>query len=144
MITAAWFIGFLEGEGCFLVSLFNYKGKPKLQPEFAIDLVIQDGLTLKKIKDYLKMGTVIKNKRKRRKNTNDLCRFRIKGMKNILKFITFLDKNSKYFNSKKIIPYLRWKKVVFMIRDKKHKTQEGFSDICKLRKKINKNSRGDL
>ena len=54
-INPLWLTGFLNGEGCFFISIYKNKNKISwaIKPEFQFGLHIKDKVLLEEIKNYL-------------------------------------------------------------------------------------------
>jgi hypothetical protein len=62
-----WIVGFVDGEGCFSISIFkNVTSKSGFQvfPEFVVTQGAKSLLVLEKIQDHFQCGKIYENRRK--------------------------------------------------------------------------------
>lgn len=60
MIDKNWLVGFVEGEGTFVIGIFKSKNSFMVIPKFSIELHEKDREILEKIKDFFNVGYVKK------------------------------------------------------------------------------------
>ena len=125
-----WFCGFIEREGCFSVSLV--KDYPR--PQLVIGLQSKEKEMLVELQKFLKCGTL---------------RTRKDGAE-ILQVVSSIDLERYIFpklqtkggavllQSSKRISYQKFRKIVRLIREKKHHTIEGLEKIKKYKTTLNK------
>jgi hypothetical protein len=92
-LDAQWFVGFVDGEGCFHISI-NKIDKMSLGwqvlPEFRVVQNKQDEDVLYKMKDYFGFGKVTVNRKDKHGVRKE---FRVRGLENLTKLIGFFDEN---------------------------------------------------
>ena len=131
-LDAQWIVGFVDGEGCFHVALSKL---PKMTlgwqvlPEFRVVQHQRDILLLKKIQNYFGFGSV-------GKNHGDRQEFRVRGMQNLEKLITFFKEHS--LQSIKKHDFEIFCEVLEMMKKKEHLTSEGLKNIVVLASKMNR------
>ena len=84
-----WIVGFVDGEGCFHVALNKLQKMTvgwQVLPEFRIVQHQRDVLLLKRIQNYFGFGSV-------QRNHGDRQEFRVRGMENLEKLISFFNKH---------------------------------------------------
>ena len=131
-----WLLGFLEGDGSFLIS--------NNRPQFLIHLTASEKKLLLAIKDFLKEGNVndkIKvspSKLTLNPNAKSTVSFTINKIDYFINyFIPELDKLNFY--TKKYLDYKDWKKVVFLVKDNKHLISDGVLEINNIKLSMNNN-----
>lgn len=133
LITVGWIVGFVDGEGCFSVSVFkNITTKRGYQifPEFVITQGEKSLKALKLIKNYFKCGEIYINHRYDNHKEN-LYRFCVRNIHDLNeKIIPFFESNS--LRTAKTRDFEAFKKVVFLMNNKEHLTDEGFNEILKI------------
>ena len=124
-----WIIGFVDGEGCFHISI-NKIDKMSLGwqvlPEFRVVQHIRDDKVLYMIKNYFGFGGIKIN----RKDKHGIRKeYRVRGLENLNKLVKFFEINplqtptkQKNFNS--------FKQVIKMINNKEHLTKSGLDKIA--------------
>ena len=128
-----WISGFIDGEGCFHVGIskhpdlrFGYQILPELtvvQHKRDIDL-------LYRIRSTMKCGVV-------RRNHGDRYCWRVRNLKNLAEVIVpFFEKYK--LRSKKHIEFLKFAKVIRLMVNKEHLSEEGFSKIRKIASEMNR------
>ena len=129
--------GFVDGEGCFCVSVSKHKTlkrRLEVRPEFEIELREDDAEILHRIKATIGCGNIYRLEYKRYDWAPHvkLKVTRIKDLAEIV--IPFFDKHP--LQAKKAEVFKIFRKIVFMMKDKKHLTDEGFDEIIKLREEM--------
>ncbi len=150
-ISGEWFVGFIEGEGNFHVSLIkNYKSSSWKFPfeyypilQFRIFLREDDLDVLNKIKDFLKIGKIYKKKldynRKLGFKARDQYYYVLSSLKDLLKLKKVLDKHP--FHTKKRKDKDIFFRVLKLKLHKKHLVKEGYEEIINLTKNLNSGDR---
>lgn len=134
-LDANWIVGFVDGEGCFHVSLNKQQKmtcKFQVLPEFRVVQHEKDIAVLFRLKDFFKCGNIVTNHGTRKE-------FRVRGQKSLAKIVAFFSKyplqTSKQKNFEKFV------EVFELIEQKKHLTQEGIFEIAKIISTMNRASR---
>ena len=86
-INPWWFIGFIDGEGCFSIGIYRNKNKVgwQVKLEFWISLHEKDKALLERIQNYLKVGNI------HRHPSQKLLHYRIQSTKELKIIIDHLD-----------------------------------------------------
>jgi hypothetical protein len=133
LITVGWIVGFVDGEGCFSVSVFKNKTTRtgwQIFPEFVITQGEKSLEALKIIKKYFKCGKIYINHRYDN-HTENLYRYCVRNIHDLKnKIIPFFESNS--LKTAKIKDFEKLKKVVFLMDNKEHLTDKGFSQILEI------------
>ena len=139
-LDAEWIVGFVDGEGCFHISI-NKIDKMSLGwqvlPEFRVVQNQFDENVLYKIQAYFGFGNVTLN----RKDQHGIRKeFRVRGLENLNKLVLFFQKYPLQTNTKKH-SYKIFSKIIEMMNRKEHLTQEGLDKIAKMVSEMNRKPR---
>lgn len=133
LITVGWIVGFVDGEGCFSVSVFKNKTTKRgyqIFPEFVVTQGEKSLDSLKIIKNYFKCGEIYINHRYDN-HKESLYRFCVRNIQDLRdKIIPFFESNS--LKTAKIKDFEKLKEVVFLMNNREHLTDEGFSKILEI------------
>ena len=139
-LDADWIVGFVDGEGCFHVSI-NKIDKMSLGwqvlPEFRIVQNLKDDNVLYKIQEYFGFGLVTTNRTDKYGTRKE---FRVRGLDNLKELIKFFEANPLQTESKRK-NFELFSEVVDMIDKKDHLTQEGLDKIANIVSKMNRKPR---
>ena len=130
-----WITGFVDGEGCFSVSIFrNPKAKTKLGWQVFCEFVVSQGeksrKSLELIKKYFNCGHIITNTRKDNHHENMLkyCVRSVRELKE--KIIPFFERHPlKTYKQK---DFRIFKKIVNIVSKKEHLSERGMIKIARL------------
>ena len=132
-LSADWIVGFIDGEGCFHIGISKHpqvKFQHQILPELTVVQHKRDIALLHRIRSTMRCGVV-------RQNHGDRYCWRVRNIKNLAEIIVpFFETHS--LKSKKSIEFHKFAKVVRMMQDKKHLTEEGFQRIVKLASEMNR------
>jgi len=131
-LEAQWVVGFVDGEGCFYVGI-NPQSEMKtgfqVLPEFTVVQHERDVQLLHALKHYFGCGVV-------RRNHADRMAYRIRDAKHLReRIIPFFERHS--LKSKKILDFIKFRKVLMMMERGEHLTPEGVAQIRKIASKMN-------
>ena len=130
-IEPEWVAGFASAEGCFFVNIFNsptHKLKTGVQLEFSISQHSRDELLMKSLIEFFKCGNVLKY--------NHACYYRIANIPGITENIVPLFKKFPIIGEKSK-DFSDFCKVLEIIKDKKHLTNEGLDQIRTIKAGMN-------
>lgn len=139
-----WITGFVDGEGCFTVSIFkNYKAQRKLGwqvfPEFVVSQGEKSLSVLELIKNYFNCGYIIKNKR----NDNhheDMFKYCVRSLSDLeTKIVPFFTQN-KLLTAKRR-DFIIFKEILKMMGRKDHLNLKGLRKIASLALQMNRKKR---
>lgn len=119
-----WFIGFVDAKGCFICSII----RTNIRPQFFISLKEVDKNILDQIKQNLNLGIRYKQK-------NGIEVFQLSSNENMYYFAKHVLLTKGYkdrLKTYKRIQARKWCKIVLLMKQKKHKTIDGFNKIQKL------------
>lgn len=131
-LDANWVVGFVDGEGCFHVSI-NRMHKMSLGwqvlPEFRVVQHQRDELILLKLKEYFGFGSVTVNH-------GDRKEFRVRGLDNLNKLSRFF-KNHPLKTSKQK-NFELFSKILELMNTNEHLSREGLVKIANLASRMNR------
>ena len=131
-LDCVWLVGFIDGEGCFHVSI-NKQPKMSLGwqvlPEFRVVQHQRDETVLHRIKDFFGFGTVCKNH-------GDRKEFRVRGADKLNQIVSFFEKNP--LQTKKQKDFKIFAEVIELMNNNEHLTKEGLKKIAILASKMNR------
>lgn len=124
-----WFLGFVEGEGCFYVKVANTPtNKQIISLNFILSQHSRDRLLFKSLIEYLGCG--------RLEETPIIARLVINKFDDIhQKVLPFFTKYPLMGTKK--LDFSDWHKVAELIRNKIHLTKEGVNEINSIKSKMN-------
>ena len=136
---SGWVVGFIDGEGCFSVSVHkspHTKLGWQVFPEFVVTQGAKSIDTLKEIRDFFGCGNVFVNKRydNHKENLYRYCVRSINDLRN--KIIPFFVKNP--LRSAKKYDFDIFRQVMEMVEKDKHLTEKGIREIAKLSQMMNR------
>jgi hypothetical protein len=137
--TAQWIVGFVDGEGCFTVSIIKNsttKFGKQIFPEFVVTQGKKSLSALKEIEKYFGCGSVILNKRYDNHNEH-LYRYCVRSLKDLNKKIIPLFRKYPLRTSKKN-DFLIFEKVVEMMIRKEHLKKSGWNKVLKMASQMNR------
>ena len=130
-----WITGFVDGEGCFSVSIFrNPKSKIKIGwqifPEFVVSQGEKSKKSLELIRKYFNCGYIVRNKRKDNHH-EDMLKYCVRSLTDLReKIIPFFESNK--LQTYKYKDFQIFKRIVEIIYKKKHLSEKGLQKIAKL------------
>ena len=135
-----WIVGFVDGEGCFHISI-NKLDKMSLGwqvlPEFRIVQSENNEQVLYKIQEYFGFGKVTLNREDRHGIRKE---YRVRGLQNLNKLTLFFQNYPLQTKTKKQ-SFEIFSKVIKMMNNKEHLTQEGLNKIANMITLMNRKPR---
>lgn len=132
-LNAQWIVGFVDGEGCFHVSVNRHKEMTagyQILPEFAVVQHERDVQVLYALKAHFRCGVVRKNHEGR------MC-YRVRGIDHLLKIIIpFFEKH--LLKTKKRVDFQKFRKILLKIQRGEHLTQDGIEEIRDIKAQMNR------
>ena len=130
-LDANWIVGFVDGEGCFHVSL-NKMPKMTLGwqvlPEFRVVQHQRDEVVLQKLKSFFDFGQVTINH-------GDRKEFRVRGLENLNKLIIFFKENPLQTSKQK--NFELFNEIIQLMNKKEHLNKKGLKKIANLASNMN-------
>ena len=132
-LEAQWIVGFVDGEGCFHVSVNRHNEVTQgyqVLPEFTVVQHERDVQVLYALKAYFGCGVV-------RKNHGDRMAYRVRGIEHLTEIIIpFFEKHK--LKTKKGVEFQKFRKVLLKMKDGIHLTPEGIEEIRNLKSQMNR------
>ncbi len=129
--TGYYLAGFADGEGSFNIAFRkrnDYANKWKISACFNVSQ--KDPVILSLFKKHLKCGTM-------RQRQDGIWYFEVNNLNAICEnLIPFFD-HFGFLSAKKKNDFSKFKKIVYLIKEGKHLTEEGMKEIFRLREKMN-------
>lgn len=130
-----WIVGFVDGEGCFHVSINPHKEMTtgfQVLPEFTVVQHKRDVQVLYALKEYFGCGVV-------RTNHGDRMAYRVRGIDHLLQIIIpFFMKHS--LKTKKNVEFKKFRQVLLLMEQEKHLTHDGIEEIRQITSQMNRNA----
>jgi hypothetical protein len=134
LINPYWIVGFIDGEGCFHVSVSKNKSSKlgyQVTLEFSITQHIRDKELMEKFIEFFGCGYVVND-------TPMKLQYRIRDRKQLSEnLFPFIDQNSLL--TVKSLDYFDFKHVHSMLENKLHLTPQGLDEIRVIQARMNRN-----
>ncbi|MEM4217420.1 MAG: LAGLIDADG family homing endonuclease [Candidatus Methanomethylicaceae archaeon] len=137
-LTKDWIVGFVDGEGCFHVSINQKKDLKngfQVLPEFVIVQHKRDIKVLYAIKKFFGFGIV-------KKNHDDRWCYVVRKLEHLEKICDFFTKNP--LKTIKNVNFIKFRKVINKIKRKDHLTVDGLVEIIDIVNSMNTQKREKL
>jgi hypothetical protein len=131
-LDAEWIVGFVDGEGCFHVSINRVHGMSigwQVLPEFRVVQHQRDEQILFRLKKYFGFGNVVVNH-------SDRKEFRVRGLDNLNKLVKFF--NEHPLKTSKCNSFELFTQILELMNNKEHLNLEGLHKIANLASKMNR------
>jgi hypothetical protein len=138
ILSNEWISGFVDGEGCFHVSVLKHSDMSvgyQVLPEFAVVQHERDKQILFALKEFFKCGVV-------RRNHGDRWCYRVRRIDHLSTLCGFFDKHK--LKTKKRIDYVRFRRIVKKMNNGEHLTSDGLRKIVDIAMKMNTGNRNKL
>ena len=134
-----WIVGFVDGEGCFSISVIkNETTKSGIQifPEFVVTQGAKSLETLEYLQKYFQCGKVYENKRTDN-HRESLYRYCVRSFQDLhCKIVPFFDMN--HLQTAKYQDFLIFKQVLGLMSQKEHLNSAGIDNIRTLASRMNR------
>jgi hypothetical protein len=134
-----WIVGFVDGEGCFSVSMIKNpttKNGWQVFPEFVVTQGQKSVKSLQLIKKYFGCGKIYVNHR-RDNHKENICRYCVRSIQDLSeKVVPFFIKNK--LKTAKGADFQKFVSILKMLKAKKHFKKKGMVNIAKLIQKMNR------
>ncbi|MGB9774679.1 MAG: LAGLIDADG family homing endonuclease [Bacteroidota bacterium] len=137
-LSPDWIVGFVDGEGCFYVSVQSHPEMTagyQVLPEFVVVQHMRDIQILYALKRFFQGGVV-------RVNHDDRYSYRIRKLEQLERICEFFMTHP--LKTKKNIDFKKFRKIILMMKEKKHLTKEGLKKIIDLALQMNTTERPAL
>jgi LAGLIDADG endonuclease len=132
-LDAQWIVGFVDGEGCFHVSINPHSEMTagfQVLPEFTVVQHERDVQVLHALKAYFGCGVV-------RKNNGDRMAYRVRGHEHLSKnIVPFFEKHS--LKSRKRVDFAKFRDIVNLMNRGDHLTTGGVDHIREIANQMNR------
>ncbi len=132
-LEAQWIVGFVDGEGCFHVSINPHREMAtgyQVLPEFTVVQHKQDVKVLHALKDHFGCGVV-------RVNHGDRMAYRVRSINHLLeRIIPFFMKHP--LKSKKNIDFRKFRRILLMMEKGEHLQEQGLEEIRNIASQMNR------
>ena len=139
LLTPEYLAGFIDGEGCFSVSIHpnpNAKFGWLIDPDFTINQHRQSRELLESIRRFFGCGKIYEKS----PNKSNVLTFTVYGRRTILeKIIPFLDAHPIISNKRH--DYAKFRDIILRMTTKEHHTLEGFQNIVRIAFSMNAQGR---
>jgi hypothetical protein len=134
-LDAQWIVGFVDGEGCFHVSVNPHREMTvgyQVLPEFTVVQHERDVQVLHALKDYFGCGVV-------RTNHGDRMAYRVRGIRDINEhIIPFFVKHP--LRTRKNVEFIKFRRILGLMQQGVHLTAEGVEEIQEIAAQMNRGS----
>jgi len=137
-LSADWVVGFVDGEGCFHVSINRHSDMTvgfQVLPEFVVVQHERDRQILEALKRFFGFGVV-------RSNHGDRLCFRVRKLDALWQVCEFFLRHP--LRSKKNVDFLKFRDVVQLMQRQRHLVREGLLEIIAIAVEMNSASRPAL
>lgn len=134
-----WILGFVDGEGCFAISIYK-NGTTRNGWQIFHEFVVTQGEksieSLEILRNFFKCGNIYVNHRNDNHKEN-LYRYCVRSLKDLQeKIIPFFERNR--LKTSKSADFEKFASVIRMIADKSHYSDEGLRSIAKILQTMNR------
>ncbi len=134
-----YIVGFVDGEGCFCVSISEHKTlkrRREVRLLFEIEVREDDLPILRQIQSVLGCGAIYHLTYERYEQWKPHVKLKVSSIKEIITFvIPFFDAHP--LRAKKRKSYKLFREVALMMQEKQHLTDKGFKQIERLKQRMN-------
>ena len=130
-LNANWVVGFVDAEGCFHVSINRHPAMSvgfQVLPEFVVVQHTRDRQVLQALKRFFGAGNV-------RRNHDDRDCLRIRKLDALLQVCDFFMKHP--LKTKKNVDFRKFRKILLLMSQKRHLSQEGLIEIIDIAMEMN-------
>jgi hypothetical protein len=136
--TVGWIVGFVDGEGCFSVTIQKATTATGWQvfPEFVVTQGEKSLSALHDLKEFFECGRVFVNRRKDN-HKEHLYRFCVRSIADLKdKIIPFFQENQ--LRTAKRSDFEKFARVLELIGERKHLNSEGIMEIARIAQTMNR------
>jgi hypothetical protein len=133
-----WVVGFVDGEGCFSVPIFRQRSARlgwQVQPEFAVVQAAPSAHVLSELEQFFGCGHVGVNRR-HDNHRHDMYRWSVRSFIDLeQRIVPFFEHHS--LRTAKALEFDRFAAVVRMMRERRHLTMTGLTEIAGIAESMN-------
>ena len=137
-LSQDWVVGFVDGEGCFHLSIQKHPEMSvgyQVLPEFVVVQHKRDMQILYALKRFFKSGVV-------RQNHGDRYAFRIRKIADLQRVCEFFMKHP--LKTKKNVDFKKFRRILYLMQQKQHLTPDGLIQIIDIATAMNTENRPAL
>lgn len=137
-LSPDWVVGFVDGEGCFHVSVQSHPEMTagyQVLPEFVVVQHIRDIQILYALKKFFKGGVV-------RINHDERYCYRVRKIEQLEEICEFFMTHP--LKTKKNVDFRKFRKIILLMKEQKHLNKEGLKQIIDLAMQMNTTERPAL
>jgi hypothetical protein len=137
-LSNEWISGFVDGEGCFHISVLKHSDMSvgyQVLAEFTVVQHERDKQILFALKEFFMCGVV-------RRNHGDRWCYRVRKLDHLKTLCAFFDKHQ--LKTKKRIDYIRFRRIIDKMSKGEHLTSDGLRKIVDIALKMNTGNRNKL
>lgn len=134
-LDTKWVVGFVDGEGCFHVSINRMKSMKlgwQVLPEFRIVQHEKNSQILHRIQKVFGCGKIKTNHGNRKE-------LRIRGLDNLNRVVRFFEENPLQTTKRR--DFELFARIITLINKGAHLTREGLTEIAELASRMNRQTR---
>jgi hypothetical protein len=134
-LSPEWVVGFVDGEGCFHVSLHAHPEMTagyQVIPEFVVVQHIRDVQVLYALKRFFRCGVV-------RCNHEDRWAFRVRKLDGLTQICAFFEQH--HLKTKKLTDFQKFRSILRLMSQKRHLAREGLVEIGEIALSMNTTNR---
>ena len=136
-----WIVGFVDGEGCFSVSIFKNPSMSlgwQVFPEFVVTQGERSLQALQVLQEFFGCGRIYINRRYDN-HTENLYRYCVRSVEDLeTKIVPFFKQNR--LKTVKAQEFEKFVQVLSRINERKHLTSEGLAEIRQIVQRLNSRS----
>jgi hypothetical protein len=137
--TIGWMVGFVDGEGCFSVSITKNKTTRlgwQVQPEFVVSQGMKSKDSLEIFKNFFGCGRIFVNRR-HDNHKEDLYRYCVRSVSELREIIIPFFKENELQTAKAEV-FRKFIIIIGMMTKREHLTKEGVIKIANIAKTLNR------
>ena len=137
-LSPDWVVGFVDGEGCFHISIIRHPSMKvgyQVLPEFVVVQHRRDVQVLYALKRFFRCGVV-------RPNHEDRYAYRVRRLECLERICEFFFQHP--LKTRKNVEMRRFWKVLLLMREGRHRTREGLLEILEIAARMNSADRPAL
>ena len=137
-----WVVGFVDGEGCFSISVVKNAGCRlgwQVQHEFSVTQAAPSKPALEELIEFFGCGTIIENNR-RDNHRYRLMRYAVKRRSDLIDLIIPFFEEHPLMTAKQR-DFELFCEAISIMRDDRHLTREGLATIARLTEQMNRKQR---
>ena len=137
-LAPEWVVGFVDGEGCFHVSLQEHAEMTagyQVLPEFVVVQHVRDVQVLQALKRFFRCGVV-------RSNHEDRWCYRVRNFEGLERICAFFERH--LLKTRKRGDFEKFRRVIRLMREQRHLVPEGLLEIAEIAGSMNTTHRPAL